>query len=745
MNVFDKRPLALILCITVGGFAFSTLLEPQVKNALFLLSALAFALSFIKIFKKQKTLIRISSVLVVASILFSTIYFDHWFKAYNRYDEKAEITATVVESRPLSSYTTEITFKSDNVNGTFASNYKFLAYLPTEECSRFSSGTITTFKADIIPFSSEDAELNYFSDGISGQLDNIEGLKIIDVKDFYLPKILSRIKEHISRYLTMLSDSETGGLLSALLLGERNKLAPETRLNFKRIGITHVLALSGMHLAILSVGLDKLLQLLQIKKKVRLSLTSAFVILYMLLTGFSVSVQRAGIMLLLSSALFLVSKTKDSFTSLTVSVFLICLITPYSLYDVSLWLSAFATLGLIVLGEYCATRERPEGVPRKLLSYCTVGILSSLFAISSTLLISLVTFGSVSMLGVISTLIFSVLIEIIMYLGCITMVVGMVVPVGKLLSMLCNFTTDLTELFAAPDFVYVRNSSALTAAFTVILTVLFFAFVILKIKHKRIFISIIASAFVLCHVIPLISYDFATRDDIVNYYSENKRDDFIIRSDGDVCYISSAQYSKSLAYSVIEALERENVTSLTAFYLTHYSYSIEDELNVVLSNVKTDKIYLPKPKNEKESDILEKLKRFISNYSAEIVLLETNGAFEIGKYKITPLYIAPYGETSMNAFSISSNTETVCYISSGLLNSKIADKMYKYISCSDQIVFGTHGKGYKGKNYIENVYPELKRLIIGSSNLFLTQESMIEYTENGCEVLSHPSVVELLD
>ena len=506
MNIFHKRPLALILSITVGGLVFSTFSSAFFKIVLLTISFALLSTTFIKRDLNHNKIIRASSIGIIISIIFSYVYFDLWFKAYERYDDKVKITAIVEESEPVSSYTTSFVLKCDNINDTFASGYKLITYLPREESQNLTPGTVISFSADVSAFERQSTRNSYFSKGISGVAENIKDLKVLEIKEFYFHTLLSRAREHISRYVTMLTDAESGGLLSALIVGDRDKLSPEIRLNFKRIGITHVLALSGMHLAILFLGLDKLLLLFRVKKKPRIFLNSSFIFLYMLLTGFPVSVQRAGFMLLLSSALFLMSKSKDSLTSLSVAVSLICIITPYSVYDIALWLSALATFGLILLGEYCSTKKKADTVSKRILSCFVLGILSSFFAISATLLISQKTFGAISTLGIISTLIFSLLIEVIMYIGCITLILGPIIPIGRILPPICRFTAKLAESLASPDFVYIRCNYTLAVIITIVLTLLFVGFAIFEIKRKKLFISILAFIFICAHIIPVMNY-----------------------------------------------------------------------------------------------------------------------------------------------------------------------------------------------------------------------------------------------
>ena len=744
MNVFHKRPLALILCIGVGGFAFSTYSSLFLKILLIVASVAIFCASFIKIFSCGKTILRLSAVTLLFSVIFSLAYFHVKFNIKDKYQEAVNVTATIEETEPISSYTTKIIFKTREINEK-NKTYKFIAYVSSEEIAGLRSGDIINFKAEVEEFSNSSSKTYNYAKGIVGELSDITKIKLVGSHKIHIPTILSNIREHVSRHITFYTDSESGGFLSALLIGERDKLSPQTRLDFKRIGISHILALSGMHLAILSLGVGSILTFFGVRKKIRLSITSVFIICYMLLTGFSVSVVRAGVMILIYSALFLLSKSKDSFTSLCCATAIIVTLAPYSVYDISLWLSAFATLGIIVLYEYAGLRKAKAGIGKKLLKWLTLGILSSVFAISTTLLISALTFGGISMAGILSTLIFSLLAEVIMYLGCITIAISWLIPVGKLVIPISKLAMWLANTISSIDYVYVRLDGVIDYLSIISLTVLIFYFAVFKIKNKERFLTVIISVFVLCNLIPLLQNVIRDDDTVFDYYTSENSDDFLITSDGESCLISSAKYSKNKGYTLIDILDNAGITTLDNYFLTHYSWQIEDELYVLLGNTKTKRIIISAPQNEAEMSILNKIQIFLQGYNTELIVLGEHEKLNVGKYRITQLYSAPYGEeTAMSAFSVSTYRETILYVSSGLLEGKTKSDMLNYISTADQVILGEHGKKYKTKIYLTEKNPKLTRLIINSSNVFLTQELMREYVENGCDVISHPLTVDLI-
>ena len=747
MSIFNKRPLSIILTFMLGGFVVFTVSSAAVRYILIAISILPCIIPFILKFDKYNKIYSvILSCVLLLSFLLSHLYFDVDFKIYNKFKGESDITATVEEIKPSSSYSTGIVVKTKTINEMSHRGYRIICYINSDEARALDIGDTVCFTTYISDFADSDSRSYNYSRGISARAIDIYNFTIVSHGGFNLTKTFSFYREYISRYSAMLSDSDTAALLSALLLGERDDLSPKTRLDFKRIGISHILALSGMHLSILSLGITSLLTLLRVKKKTRTVTLIAFVSLYMALTGFSVSVVRSGLMLIISSLLFLLSKSKDSITSLITAVFIICLVSPYAIYDVALWLSAFATLGILVLSEYLKESKLNSSVKRPLV-YVYASLLCTVFAVSATLLISTVTFGGISLFSLISTFIFSILTEIIMYLGCIMLIIGWLIPIKYLLIPLCGFTTKLAEIFSSSKFAYYSNNNTLSMILVIILTLLIFIFAVFKIRNKKRFVILLCSFYIITTITPLVQTVVKTfNTESVIYYSESKCDEFLIRSNSETCLINSSQYSKSKAYSTKDLLDEHGITYIDKYLITHYGFNLRDDFEVILSSYVADCIYLPMPQNDDEESILSLLKKIVEEYSAKIIVYENETEVMLGNAVMTPLLNTAYGEdTSMNAFKITIGEDNILYLSSGVLETTDKDIYYNYMLESDQIIFGSHGKKYKKKIYLEDIGENLERLIFSSPNLYITQNSMIDQTEKGCEILSHPKEIELLN
>ena len=141
--------------------------------------------------------------------------------------------------------------------------------LENNDTTNITIGTKIGFTANLDSFESTadfDSAAYYYSRGFSASASNIENLTVIEQSSESFFYKIAQYRKSLSRKLVLHSNSESGGLLSALLLGEREFLSGQIRLDFSRIGISHILALSGMHLAILCYGFSHLLSMMRVSK-----------------------------------------------------------------------------------------------------------------------------------------------------------------------------------------------------------------------------------------------------------------------------------------------------------------------------------------------------------------------------------------------------------------------------------------------------------------------------------------------
>ncbi len=89
---------------------------------------------------------------------------------------------------------------------------------------------------------------------------------------------------------------DEAGVIFALVTGDKSLLTEDTKDDFKKAGISHILAVSGLHISFICLGFNELLKRLTVSKKFRDALTVLFTLVFVLFTGAGISVIRAGIM-----------------------------------------------------------------------------------------------------------------------------------------------------------------------------------------------------------------------------------------------------------------------------------------------------------------------------------------------------------------------------------------------------------------------------------------------------------------
>lgn len=737
MNIFDKRPLFLIITVLISSFVLFSYGDTLVRGVLIALAVLLLGVSlFLYFVRKQKViLVFISSISILLSILMSFLYFDVYFKLYDKYDDAVEIEGTVISVEDYG-YSSSYIVKTKIINGRY-SPYKIKMYISDADLVSAKPGARIKFSAKLCEFENFgdfDAKTYYFSDGISAEANEIEGLSITSYGPLPISAFFDNIRNNIVERAIDQSDYKSATLLSALLLGKRDLLSDQLKLDFKRLGITHILALSGLHLSILSFGLQRLLSIFRINKKPRLIITSVFILFYMALTGFSVSVMRAGIMILIYSALFLLGQTKDSLTSLAISVATILIISPYAVYDAALWLSALATFGIVSTSEVIEQKRNLNTI-EKILSYVFSSFFVSFVATSGTLAITAYIFGTTSLLAAPATLIFSILAELIIYIGSFMLVLGSVIPIGAILIPISNFTYYLAGIMSEPDLIFIQINYPLIKVLIIVFTIAFIAFLSLHIKRKKQAMALLASLFAVILVTATVINAVQNQKDMILYSSDDNNDALVIRENSNTVLISASTYSKSLAYDNASLLSEHRIQSVDRYYITHYSRSLYTNIEKFISLIKVDHIYLPTPQNNDEKYIANNIELLLEDTKTTLNFYNANESISNTSFDFTLIHTTTIDEKNHKcAFIVENDSRKILYLSSGMLNQDTKLMALKQMADSTAVIFGCHGEKYSTSTYITAYNSKISDIIIGSLNLNLTTECLDQYLKSGTRV-----------
>ena len=736
MKIFEKRPLALILCIIVGGFSFFA--DYDIKCKLIIAAVTLAIISAIYIFEDLKrcrnaivilSLVALSLSLVASSI-WSAVYFPH-----DVYDTNARIKARAYDIDNSDSKTSVITLKTVQIDGK-REKHKFIAYVDKSISVNIREYDVIEINADVVEFSDYDDGFDgrsyYISRGYSALLTNISDLEVIENKIDIIDSFFSKLQLKISNTLKLRTDYKTGSFLAALIVGDRSSLSGNTKLNFARLGISHILALSGMHLAILSFAINSLLTRFGIKKNYRAVILITLVLFYMALTGFGVSVLRSGIMLIIANLLFLISKKSDGITSLSIAVFLITVVTPTSVFDMSLWLSAFATLGVICFSEIAEKSDKDDSWLKKALISLKNGTLVSVFAICATFAFTANRFSAFSVVSVITTLIFSFVIQFFIYGGLLLLLIGGFVPFGKIIVLFSNAILLLAEWISSLKYVYVSGESFAVKLAVVLLTVFFFAFLVFDMKNKMRGVAFICIITLIVFAIGEIDTIMHVCDDDVIYSPSPSGDTVLIKSDSDITAIYSGKSLKDNAFDITDIFTDEHLTYVDNFVLANYSYTTIDFTKTIISSVKVEKLMVPAPSTDEEIGIAEGLSYLLSDYGTSLEFYDLRKYIEFGdiRYRLFEKVDYIYGKYPSNVFEIVKDEDRFTYLSVcdyDLLSPSAKALIFN----SEKMIIGSIGNN---KYYIFDMkLPSINRIIYFDDGR-LTSEAENYYKEKGASI-----------
>lgn len=231
-------------------------------------------------------------------------------------------------------------------------------------------------------------------------------------------------------------------ILLGILLGNDNEIEKEIKQNFIQSNLSHILAVSGMHVAYVIAITSYTLTLLKIGKKKTKIITIILLTFFMMLTNNTPSVRRACIMAILSIIAVLIGRKSDNINNMGISLLIILIQNPFYILNTGLILSYTATLGIILL----LPKEKEEEIKplQKIRKLAQVSI-SVCIAI---LPVNMLLFRTISLTFIISNILISFIIGIIIILGFIISTPISLPILPTILEILLSALTKITEIFS---------------------------------------------------------------------------------------------------------------------------------------------------------------------------------------------------------------------------------------------------------------------------------------------------------
>lgn len=735
MEIFRYRNLALGCASFLVGLAISFYLPNYIRVAILSTSltvALAFATIYLINRKKGMLDLIVKYTLLLLFIALSMVVS---LIAFNRLDEQKQLydgkehtfVGEIVKIEYEKPYRTRSIVKIKELDGEKDSFYVIAETegVELDKGDRIQAkATLSPLKNTIIGF---DERRAYLDDGIVSFARPNE-CKVIGRKGDNL-NFIEKINFNFRKLFKENMSESASVLYSAVVLGDRSSLADTVKRDASRVGVSHALALSGMHITIIATLLGFLFRMVTLPRAPKILLLVLSILFFVLLTGASESAIRAGLMMSLFYVFKIVGKRNDSITALFMAVTTICIVSPYMIFSVSLMLSFLALFACLVATQFIR-KIKLRRVKIKPARFILASVLTTFFVIFFTLPIITKAFGEFSLLTPLSNMILVPMFAAIIYLGPVMLAFGGIPFVGELLfnlgERLSDFLLYLIKRLALIDGILVPIYSVIQLIGVLFIVV---SLVFLIMSRKKQF-KMAAFALTLSSLLfafgCVYNHIHKASNTYVSTFNYNTSDFVAIEAKNDLTLVDIGESTTGVAEYPYELVSSLNRTEIENYIMTDYSAKANLYFESVIGNIRIDNLYLASPK-EDETKIYNEIVKIAKEDNITVFPLEKKVELDGVTLDFSKENTLNRSEKRSVCFNISIGEIDVLYL--GASSFEIFDYFTEEAAYNaDLVIFGSHGPSYK-KIYSYEMPNAEKMVFYGDARRFASGQMLEEYRE----------------
>ena len=426
------------------------------------------------------------------------------------------------------------------------------------------------------------------------------GAKVLEHSGGSTLLFFAKLRKELSGNASVMLPGKEASLVRAMLLGDRGGISPEVDDSFRQSGITHLLVVSGLHMSMVSGIILGFLSLLRLPRRVKNPLAILATIVFMLLSGLSVSVLRSGIMMIIFLAADLFGREPDALNSLGIAIFAMCVVNPLIGGDIGYLLSVFATMGIIVLSAPLQKfflrpfRRFPRfsGKINGIASGFAAGISASLFILP----LQVYLFGNISLMGPFATVLLSLPCTAMMYMAVLSLLLFSVPglqllaePFAYLCGMLCRLILNLADWLSQWT-VFSLNTGSTYALLPLCGALCLTAVLILRRPERltKILAPVLTAMMVILSVaLYAVKYDGSV---VVAVPDQGEDSCVVVTRDAEAAVLSLGGYNTSAADSI---LRDRNIRTVSSVFIWDDQPQETEALMNLLKRYPVGCIYLP--------------------------------------------------------------------------------------------------------------------------------------------------------
>lgn len=456
------------------------------------------------------------------------------------------------------------------------SEYGLLCYmegeLPPIGAEVFLTGRFMMFNEATNP--GEFDQRNYYLlQGYFGKVMNAELVGVSAEYDIW-QEGLFRIKNYLGSVLDSVLDEQDSSVMKAMLLGEKSQMDKDIKRLYQSNGIAHVLAISGLHVSIIGVGLYGVLKKLSLPTGFSACFSLFVMVNYAVMTGAGTSTIRAVVMFGFAVMAGCFRRSYDLPTALSVAALCTIISNPYVVWQSGFWMSYLAVAGIAVLYPAVIRDIEIEDKRKKAVFNSVMG---GFCVTVSTLPVLLLNYYEYPVYSIFINLIILPFMGILLTVGLFCVITGSIfLPAGQMIGWIVHIILMLYERICSAA-LKLPGRSWIAGAPDIYKIVMFYGIMIAIIasgrklgKRKLYELKFRSRLCLICLAVLILGFRIDAGLTIT-VLDVGQGDGICIRTADIVCMIDGGSSSKSslAQYQLEPFLKHEGISEIDYWFITH--------------------------------------------------------------------------------------------------------------------------------------------------------------------------------
>ena len=432
------------------------------------------------------------------------------------------------------------------------------------------------------------------------QEEDAELIKVSSTPFWVYPAIW---RQNLKDLINSAFPEDVAGFARALLLGDRTGIDYEMKTSMKVSGIMHIIAVSGLHVTILFT----LIYILCLKRRFLVALIGIpTMVIFAAVAGFSPSVTRAAIMMILMMVAMLIDRDYDGPTELAFASLVMLMVNPLVITSASFQLSVSSVAGIFLFRDKIQSWLSdlwPKDKYLKIKKWITTSVALTVSAMTLTTPLVAYYYGTISLVSVLTNVLALWVISFVFYGIMLVCLMGLIAPgiasvIAWVIAWPIRYVLAVSKCFASIPLAAVYTKSVYIVLWLVFCYVLLGFFLFSRKRSPKVLLCCMVLG--LCIAITASWAEPATDDCRMTALNVGQGQCILLQSEGKTYLVDcGGTYDEDAANQAAETLLSQGISRIDGLILTHYDRDHTGGVPYLLTRIDCDALFVPLAEDEK--------------------------------------------------------------------------------------------------------------------------------------------------